>query len=247
MYLGANVEMLPPPHSIENKENFHMLKAPKPILLTPSSSDISLPNSVTNALQCTQRKQLAPQSTPAAALPPYLTLKRQQSAAMLNFRARKSLSQMDFKEARRTGNYQLVAHVPSTKALMPSAKQQTAQDSQLTIKDDSLAQLLLQDAAQLCSARQGNVRFVVNGDQDVRIASLRIFNTIMLRSWRRRRQEVRHLSEQVEDFKRNVSTHSTDTSSYVDLDFSASSSSRIATSCMCTTRCLPWRSVAMTR
>lgn len=188
-----------------------MLKAPKPILLTPSSSDVSLSNSVTNALQCKQATQLAPlsqsqsqsQSTPAA-LPPYLTLKRQQSAAMLNFRARKSLSQMDFKEARRTGNYQLVAHVPSTKALVPTGKQQKGQDSQLTIKDESLTQLLLQDAAQLCSTRQGNVRFVVNGDQDVRIASLRIFNTIMLRSWRRRRQEVRHLSEQVEDFKRNV-------------------------------------------
>lgn len=126
---------------------------------------------------------------------------------MLNFRARKSLSQMDFKEARRTGNYQLVAHVPSpTKALLPSGRvQQKNQEGQLTIKDESLTQLLLQDAAQLCSARQGNVRFVVNGDQDVRIASLRIFNTIMLRSWRRRRQEVRTLNEQVEDFKRNVS------------------------------------------
>lgn len=184
-----------------------MLKAPQAILLTPSSSDVSLSNSVTNALQCkptTQIASLSQSQSKSAALPPYLTLKRQQSAAMLNFRARKSLSQMDFKEARRTGNYQLVAHVPSTKALVPTGKQQKGQDSQLTIKDESLTQLLLQDAAQLCSTRQGNVRFVVNGDQDVRIASLRIFNTIMLRSWRRRRQEVRHLSEQVEDFKRNV-------------------------------------------
>lgn len=178
-------------------------------MLTPSSSDISLSNSLANALQCksTAQPQVKSQlQSKPAALPPYLTLKRQQTAAMLNFRARKSLSQMDFKEARRTGNYQLVAHVPSsTKALLPAGKmQQKNQEGQLTIKDESLTQLLLQDAAQLCSARQGNVRFVVNGDQDVRIASLRIFNTIMLRSWRRRRQEVRTLSEQVEDFKRNV-------------------------------------------
>ncbi|KAH8411902.1 hypothetical protein KR222_001363, partial [Zaprionus bogoriensis] len=184
-----------------NKENVQLLKAPKAILLTPSSSDVSLPNSLANALQSKSVQSAQPV---AAALPPYLTLKRQQSAAMLNFRARKSLSQMDFKEARRTGNYQLVAHVPNSKALVPAGKKQSlAQQGQLTIKDESLTQLLLQDAAQLCSTRQGNVHFVVNGDQDVRIASLRIFNTIMLRSWRRRREEVRHLSEQVEDFKRN--------------------------------------------
>lgn len=201
---------IPFPLSIENKENFQILKGPKSILLTPSSSDISLSTSLANALQCKPPSQPQAKSqlqSKPGVLPPYLTLKRQQSAAMLNFRARKSLSQMDFKEARRTGNYQLVAHVPSpTKALLPSGRmQQKNQEGQLTIKDESLTQLLLQDAAQLCSARQGNVRFVVNGDQDVRIASLRIFNTIMLRSWRRRRQEVRSLSEQVEDFKRNVS------------------------------------------
>ncbi|XP_064548560.1 uncharacterized protein LOC135435437 [Drosophila montana] len=191
---------------IESKENVQILKIPKAVLLTPSSSEISLTTSISRAGVPTYTVQPKLAKTPEAeveaqpaALPPYLTLKRQQTAAMLNFRARKSVSQMDFKEARRTGNYQLVAHVPNSNALVPAGQH----ESKLTIKDDSLTQLLMQDAAQLCSARQGNVRFVVNGDQDVRIASLRIFNTIMLRSWRRRREEVRHLSEQVEDFKRS--------------------------------------------
>ncbi|XP_030565011.1 uncharacterized protein LOC115765533 [Drosophila novamexicana] len=191
---------------IESKENVQILKIPKAVLLTPSSSEISLTTSMSRAgvptytVQPKLEKTAEAEAQPAA-LPPYLTLKRQQTAAILNFRARKSVSQMDFKEARRTGNYQLVAHVPNSNALVPAA--QHPEGRKLTIKDDSLTQLLMQDAAQLCSTREGNVRFVVNGDQDVRIASLRIFNTIMLRSWRRRREEVRHLSEQVEDYKRS--------------------------------------------
>jgi len=183
-------------------------KIPKAVSLTPCSSDQSLSTSASSSRESVPLVQSklgnVPSAGPSAApavLPPYLTLKRQTTAAMLNFRARKSVSQMDFKEARRTGNYQLVAHVPNSNALVPTSKQ----ESQLTIKDENLAQLLLQDATQLCSGRQRNVRFVVNGDQDMRIASLRIFNTIMLRSWRRRREEVRHLVEQVEDYKRNVS------------------------------------------
>ncbi|KAL7740274.1 hypothetical protein ACLKA6_014535 [Drosophila palustris] len=185
-------------HSIEKKEM--LTKLPKAVFLTPSSSDHSLSTSLSSSGESVHKLEKSPEASPAPTLlPPYLTLKRQTTAAILNFRARKSVSQMDFKEARRTGNYQLVAHVPNSNALVPTAKQ----ESQLTIKDENLAQLLLQDAAQLCSARQGNVRFVVNGDQDVRIASLRVFNTIMLRSWRRRREEVRNLSEQVEEFKRS--------------------------------------------
>ncbi|XP_062130698.1 uncharacterized protein LOC133841881 [Drosophila sulfurigaster albostrigata] len=195
--------------SFENRQQ--LTRLPKPMFLTPSSSDHSLSNSVSSSSDSARTVQqpkgktqaaaaAAPPDAAAAVLPPYLTLKRQQTAAILNFRARKSVSQMDFKEARRTGNYQLVAHVPTNSNAMVSTSRQ---ENQLTIKDDNLAQLLFQDASQLCSSPQAKVRFVVNGDQDVRLASLRVFNTIMLRSWRRRREEVQHLSEQVEDFKRN--------------------------------------------
>ncbi|EDW11029.1 uncharacterized protein LOC6575578 [Drosophila mojavensis] len=195
----------------ENKENVQLLELPRAIMLTPSSSDNSLSTSVSRSgvpvykaqpkpERLTENK-LEPTTKPQSktgGLPPYLTLKRQQTAAMLNYRARKSVSQMDFKEARRTGNYQLVAHVSSSNALVPAQPEQQEQTGQLTIKNEHLTQLLLQGTSQL-----GSTRFVVNGDQDLHIASLRIFNTIMLRSWRRRRQEVRHLTEQVEDFKRN--------------------------------------------
>lgn len=202
---------------MEGKDNVELLKLPRAIMLTPSSSDNSLSTSLSRsgvpiykvqpkAEQLKEEKkkpEVKESETLPVTLPPYLTLKRQQTAAMLNYRARKSVSQMDFKEARRTGNYQLVAHVPTSNALVSTRPDQQA--GQMTIKNDDLTQLLLQGTSQLC-----NTRFVVNGDQDLRIASLRIFNTIMLRSWRRRRQEVRHLSEQVEDFKRNVSLISED-------------------------------------
>ncbi|ALC40090.1 CG5043, partial [Drosophila busckii] len=177
-----------------------MSNIPRSVYLTPSSSDTELS---TNSQSAPKLAKL-PAATPALSpLPPYLTLKRQQTAAILNFQARKSVSQMDFKEARRTGNYQLVAHLSSSKALVPAVN--SKQEKQLTIKDDNLTKLLLQDAAQLCNdAARGNVHFLVNSEQDVRTASLRIFNSLLLRSWRRRRDEVRHLGDQIEEFKRSL-------------------------------------------
>ncbi|EDW04265.1 uncharacterized protein LOC6562916 [Drosophila grimshawi] len=167
--------------SVENKENMQLIRLPKAVPLTPSSSDASFTTS--SSLSSGADSGYSKSESKLLTMPAYLTLKRQHSAAILNFRARKSVSQMDFKEARRTGSYQLARC------------------------DSRLGQLGIQDATavQLCSPRfMLNGAGVVGDQQDlVRIASLRIFNTIMLRSWRRRREEVRHLGEQVEDFKRN--------------------------------------------
>ncbi|XP_030383331.1 uncharacterized protein LOC115630807 [Scaptodrosophila lebanonensis] len=208
--------------STVNKETSQLLSGiPKAALLTPSSSD----NSVTTTYskngvptytvqpnhneQGDEQQQQQPQNTNVElalakpTLPPYLTLKRQQSAAILNFRARKSVSQMDFKEARRTGNYQLVAHVAKPDALVPASKAMPQSCDVLSIQDQHITKMLLQDAALLCNNGSGNVRFVVSGAQDARLASLRIFNTIMLHAWRRRREEVRMLSEQVDEYKRS--------------------------------------------
>jgi len=130
-------------------------------------------------------------------LTPYLTLKRQQTSTLINFRVRKSLSQMDFKEARRTGNYQLVAHVGSPRKSVQQMSQKVDGDLGL---EANMAKLLLQDNALI----EGEMSFVVGPDQDARVASLRIFNTIMLHAWRRRREEVRQLTDQVEDYKKSV-------------------------------------------
>lgn len=104
---------------------------------------------------------------------------------------------MDFKEARRTGNYQLVAHVGSPRKSVQQMSQKVDGDLGL---EANMAKLLLQDNALI----EGEMSFVVGPDQDARVASLRIFNTIMLHAWRRRREEVRQLTDQVEDYKKSV-------------------------------------------
>ncbi|KAH8246383.1 hypothetical protein KR038_007482, partial [Drosophila bunnanda] len=173
-------------------------------LLTPSSSDNSLTTSASSSEQstCTVAKfQKARLLREPSSLTPYLTLKRQNTASMINFRVRKSVSQMDFKEARRTGNYQLVAHVPSPRKVIP--EQTLLGNVPEELKAD-LGKLTLQDADSLIKSGDGQVSFLVGPDQDARVASLRIFNTIMLHAWRKRRHEVRQLNDQVDDFKKNL-------------------------------------------
>ncbi|KAH8412952.1 hypothetical protein KR009_007097 [Drosophila setifemur] len=189
---------------LSNKENNQQLvnTIPKAVMLTPSSSDNSLTTSSTSSGQPSYtvmpkegRKQLT------STMAPYLTLKRQQTASLINFRVRKSVSQMDFKEARRTGNYQVVAHVHSPRKTAP----EQAQEMSLVPAglEGKVAKLVLQDTELIYQADEGQMSFVVGPDQDARMASLRIFNTILLHAWRRRREEVRHLGGQVEDFKKS--------------------------------------------
>lgn len=194
---------------ILDKENNNQLlnKIPKAVLLTPSSSDNSLSTSTTSSGQPSYK--VAPKSSfvkepslsTSTVVAPYLTLKRQQTAAMINYRVRKSVSQMDFKEARRTGNYQVVAHVPSPRKMANAELE--SEESAVAVPaglEASVAKLVLP----LCEGSEGKMSFVVAPEQDARVASLRIFNTIMLHAWRKRREEVRHLSEQVEDYKKSV-------------------------------------------
>ncbi|KAH8245462.1 hypothetical protein KR032_010509 [Drosophila birchii] len=174
-------------------------------LLTPSSSDNSLTTSATSSEQSTCIVDKFPKARllrQPSSLTPYLTLKRQNTTSMINFRVRKSVSQMDFKEARRTGNYQLVAHVPSPRKVI--AKQSPLGNTTEELKAD-LGKLTLQEADTLLkSGDGGEVSFLVGPEQDARVASLRIFNTIMLHAWRKRRLDVRQLTDQVDDIKKNL-------------------------------------------
>ncbi|XP_017063854.2 uncharacterized protein LOC108103051 [Drosophila eugracilis] len=180
-----------------NKNNQQLNKIPKAVLLTPSSSDNSVTTTVSSSGQPTYtvmpKTSLLREPT---SLTPYLTLKRQQTSTLINFSVRKSLSQMDFKEARRTGNYQLVAHVPSPSK---SIQQEPQEATEALGLEGKMAKLVLQDNAVI----EGKMSFVVGPDQDARVASLRIFNTVMLHAWRKRREEVRNLTDQVEDYKRS--------------------------------------------
>ncbi|KAH8283157.1 hypothetical protein KR054_012449, partial [Drosophila jambulina] len=178
-------------------------------LLTPSSSDNSLTTSAissdaTSSEQSTYTVAKLPKARllrEPSSLTPYLTLKRQNTASMINFCVRKSVSQMDFKEARRTGNYQLVAHVPSPRKVITERPALGKATEEL---EAELGKLTLVDADNLIKAGEGQVSFLVGPEQDARVASLRIFNTIMLHAWRKRRHEVRQLTDQVEDFKKNL-------------------------------------------
>ncbi|XP_017107071.2 ribosome-binding protein 1 [Drosophila bipectinata] len=194
---------------IVDKENKNPLvnQRSKAGMLTPSSSDNSVTTSTSSSGQSSYT--VAPKSSfvkepslsTSTAVAPYLTLKRQQTATMINYNVRKSLSQMDFKEARRTGNYQVVAHVPSPRKMPITVDE--PEESAVAVPaglEASVAKLVLP----LCDGVEGKMSFVVAPEQDARVASLRIFNTIMLHAWRKRREEVRCLSDQVEDFKKSV-------------------------------------------
>ncbi|EDV54848.1 protein CROWDED NUCLEI 3 [Drosophila erecta] len=184
-------------NALADKNKQQLQKIPEAVLLTPSSSDNSLTTTVSSSGQSVY--SIMPKTSllrEPSSLTPYLTLKRQQTSTLLNFRVRKSLSQMDFKEARRTGNYQVVAHVGSPRKAVQQQSQEVDGVSGLETK---MAKLVLQDNALI----EGQMSFVVGPDQDARVASLRIFNTIMLHAWRRRREEVRQLTDQVEDYKKN--------------------------------------------
>ncbi|XP_017116517.1 uncharacterized protein LOC108138681 [Drosophila elegans] len=182
----------------KNNSQKPLNKIPKAVILTPSSSDNSLTTSVSSSgkpnYTVMPKASLLREPT---SLTPYLTLKRRQTASLINFRVRKSCSQMDFKEARRTGNYQLVAHVASPTKSVQEKPVESAGDPGL---QGNMAKMVLQDGTLI----EGQMSFVVGPEQDARVASLRIFNTIMLHAWRRRREEVRHLTDQVEDYKKSA-------------------------------------------
>ncbi|KAI8041972.1 hypothetical protein M5D96_003270 [Drosophila gunungcola] len=153
-------------------------KIPKAVLLTPSSSDNSLTTSVSSSekpnFTVMPKASLLREPT---SLTPYLTLKRQQTASLINFR--------------------LVAHVASSTKPVQEKPMDSAGDTGL---QGNMAKMVLQDGTLI----EGQMSFVVGPEQDARVASLRIFNTIMLHAWRRRREEVRHLTDQVEDYKKSA-------------------------------------------
>jgi len=69
---------------------------------------------------------------------------------------------MDFKEARRTGSYQLMTHVPSPTKSVQKLAQAEAGASGL---EGKMSQLVLQDNALI----EGQMSFVVGPDQDAKL------------------------------------------------------------------------------
>lgn len=124
-------------------------------------------------------------------------LVRQKSGIILAFRQRKSFTQMDFNHSRRKMHFPLTTskthlnnQYENNKALMPTNCSET-----LTYQKNSFVHKMY---------NQDNYYLTMSG-RDPQMAGMRIFATIMLNAWRKRRDEVKHLMEEVADLKRGVS------------------------------------------
>ncbi|EDW85403.2 uncharacterized protein Dwil_GK10526 [Drosophila willistoni] len=179
----------------KNKQLQLARNKPKAILLTPSSSDNSLTTnfssdggSVSYTLlptnDDTKGKPVANNAIKDNAIP----------CLSVCYRSRKSLSQIDFKEALRSYNGQMVSRLPNSHAGDGNGG-----------SSNSLTIMLLKEADLICQAREVcevQTLHKIGRDRFMRPGNLRIFNTLLLYYCRRQRDQVRLLSEQVEIQKR---------------------------------------------
>ncbi|XP_068140779.1 girdin isoform X2 [Drosophila tropicalis] len=182
----------------ENKQNKQLQLArdkPNAILLTPSSSDNSLTTTFSRdggAVSYT----ILPSNDETKDTPVASNAIKDVATPCLSvcFRSRKSLSQIDFKEALRTYNSQMVPRLSNSHA----GNGNGGSSSSLTI-------MLLKEADLICQTREVfevQTLHKIGRDRFMRPGNLRIFNTLLLYHSRRQRDEMRVLSEQVEVQKR---------------------------------------------
>ena len=179
------------------------------MILTPSSSSSSLTtnDSLPSPLVDIAKTQIAVKSAATDKKNvPSTSLVRQKTGIIIAFHQRKSISQMDFNHTRRQINFP----VPS---------------SPVNNKDNHLNDKALMSASNgsgvgggvggqlaVSYSRNSFVHKMYNQDyyyavpaRDPQMAGMRIFATIMLNAWRKRRDEVKQLMEEVSDLKRSVS------------------------------------------
>uniref|UniRef100_A0A0K8VW06 Uncharacterized protein n=1 Tax=Bactrocera latifrons TaxID=174628 RepID=A0A0K8VW06_BACLA len=134
-----------------------------------------------------------------------LYLRGQNTAAILNFRIRKSITQMDLKRTRRenANNYSLLAS-PQSQSL--GGLSTNPSDLMPNRASDIAGLMGVSSQTSLVNKMfdQNNYYYVIQ-DRDPKVAGMRIFATIMLNAWRKRRDEVKRLMEEVNNLKRGVS------------------------------------------
>lgn len=132
-------------------------------------------------------------------------LRRQNTAALFNFRIRKSITQMDLKRTCRDNgnNYPLLSSSQSQSlgglSTNPSALMPNRTSGIAGLMGASSQSSLVNKMFD-----QNNYYYVIQ-DRDPKVAGMRIFATIMLNAWRKRRDEVKRLMEEVNNLKRGVS------------------------------------------
>ncbi|XP_039952609.1 uncharacterized protein LOC120769601 isoform X1 [Bactrocera tryoni] len=131
-----------------------------------------------------------------------LYLRGQNTAAILNFRIRKSITQMDLKRTRRdnANNYSLLAS-PQSQSLGGLSTNPSALMPNRTSDIAGLMGVSSQTSLVNKMFDQNNYYYVIQ-DRDPKVAGMRIFATIMLNAWRKRRDEVKRLMEEVNNLKR---------------------------------------------
>lgn len=173
-------------------------------MLTPSSSSASLCTNESSPSPSVRvnKTLLEEKSLTAGEKQLTSTLQRQKTEIILAFRQRKSISQMDFVQARRNPQFSVTA----------SPKRQTANDGFENNKTlmpwspgDNMMVSTNHSSFVHKMYKQDNYYFAMH-ERDPHMAGMRIFAIIMLNAWRKRRDEVKHLLEEINDLKRGVST-----------------------------------------
>nr|XP_036225580.1 uncharacterized protein LOC106614935 isoform X2 [Bactrocera oleae] len=185
---------------VDNPENKVTKKATIP---KTDVQPLTTPNLV-QLKQCrnhfSQKLELATRTINSSATQLYL--RRQSTAAILNFRIRKSITQMDLKRTHRdnANNYSLLAS-PQSQSLRGLSTNPSALMQNRTSDITGLMGVSSQSSLVNKMFDQNNYYYVIQ-DRDPKIAGMRIFATIMLNAWRKRRDEVKRLMEEVNSLKR---------------------------------------------
>ncbi|XP_053961686.1 uncharacterized protein LOC128865385 [Anastrepha ludens] len=197
---NASRNISPEPNAKAHRSEYKALKS---LITTTEDQPSTASRSVPPQPSCNDTGSNVKFVTTAPKLPTnQISLKQQFTVATLNFRIRKSVTQMDLKRTRRDNisNYQVLASSQSqsisglsndSRALMPNST------------TDIVGMIGASSQSSLVKKifDQNNYYYVIQ-DRDPKVAGMRIFATIMLNAWRKRRDEVKRLMEEVNDLKR---------------------------------------------
>ncbi|KAL9928025.1 uncharacterized protein ACN427_003792 [Glossina fuscipes fuscipes] len=170
---------------------------PRALLLTPSSSTTSFTTSgsvSSRALVPIRKATAADLLTLTPAEKALTSIQKQRTLAISSFRQRKSFSQMDFKHARRNMSETVAMRqspINGNRNNVMCRKFSCSPAMVAQTKQDSFTHNLYND---------DDPYYTVHPDP--RMAGLRIYTAIMLNAWRKRRDEVKRLVEEVNDLKR---------------------------------------------
>ncbi|XP_004526648.1 uncharacterized protein LOC101455279 [Ceratitis capitata] len=124
------------------------------------------------------------------------------TAAILNFRIRKSVTQMDLRRTRRDNSKSFELLTASQPQSLSGLSGEAS--ALLSNRETGIAGILggsSQSSLVNKMFDQNNYYYVIQ-DRDPKVAGMRIFATIMLNAWRKRRDEVKRLMEEVNHLKR---------------------------------------------